>query len=469
VLTRIEIDGFKTFREFALDLPPFLVLLGPNGAGKSNLFDALRFLSRLAGEPVLEAAQGARGDLLELFHRNAEGRRADRIRFAVEVLLDDAITDAFGETSMLPTNRVRYELTIELRGVPAGLRPFVVHEAAHALAPNEDRWARRFSAAGRLVSERPTTYLEYLDTEVFTQKPARFRIWSDPATGRPNRIIPADNATATLLSVTGTTADSAMLFALKREIESWRDLHLDPTALRRPDGFDEPDTLGPDGTHLPNTLHRIARTTGDEDRPDGLLGDISADLASVIADVSRIRIDEDEKRRRREVEFRARGDTGTVSARVASDGTLRAAALLTAAYDPANSGVLCFEEPENGIYPERLITLVRRLRSIVERAIERRRSDPAAPIVQLLLSSHSPTMLRALDSAASNGVYPDAVFLSAVSRVGPGRSRSRIAQPRVIASGIRPTLAAQERLDPNARLASQAKIAEFEVRRELGA
>lgn len=128
MLTRIEIDGFKTFREFALDLPPFMVLLGPNGAGKSNLFDALRFLSRLVSDPVLEAAQDARGDLLELFHHDSEGRRSDRIRFAVEVLLDDAVTDAFGETSELPTTRVRYELTIELRSVPTGLRPFVTHE-----------------------------------------------------------------------------------------------------------------------------------------------------------------------------------------------------------------------------------------------------------------------------------------------------------------------------------------------------
>jgi predicted ATPase len=37
VLTRIEIDRFKTFRDFALDVPPFLVVLGRNGAGKSNL------------------------------------------------------------------------------------------------------------------------------------------------------------------------------------------------------------------------------------------------------------------------------------------------------------------------------------------------------------------------------------------------------------------------------------------------
>jgi predicted ATPase len=449
VLTRIEIDGFKTFRDFALDLPPFLVLLGPNGAGKSNLFDALRFLSRLASEPVLEAAQSARGDLVELFHTDTEGRRADRMRFVVETLLDGTVTDAFGNMSTLSATRLRYELTIELRRVPTGLRPFVLHEAAHAL----------------LDERGPINGEIYLETEAGVQRPETFRI----QTGTGEVAIPADSASTTVLSVIGTAAQSPELFALRREIESWRNLHLDPAALRRSDGFDEPDALGPDGAHLPNVLNRIARTTGSEDRPDGLLSDISADLAGVIADVSGIRIDEDEKRRRREVEFRARGGSGTVSARVASDGTLRAAALLTAAYDPANSGLLCFEEPENGIYPERLITLVRRLRSIVERGVDRRRVEPAAPVVQLLLSSHSPAMLRALDSVAADGVYPDVVFLSAVSRVGPGRSRGRITQPRFISVGRRPPLAEQERLAPNVRLVSPAEIAEFEVRRELGA
>lgn len=61
MLTRIEIDGFKSFRNFELDIPPFLVIIGRNAAGKSNLFDAIQLLSRLAGEPVLEAAQHMRG------------------------------------------------------------------------------------------------------------------------------------------------------------------------------------------------------------------------------------------------------------------------------------------------------------------------------------------------------------------------------------------------------------------------
>ena len=41
MVTRLELDGFKTFRSFAVDLSPFQVIVGPNNAGKSNLFDAL--------------------------------------------------------------------------------------------------------------------------------------------------------------------------------------------------------------------------------------------------------------------------------------------------------------------------------------------------------------------------------------------------------------------------------------------
>ena len=40
MLTRIEIDGFKTFEGFRLDLEPLTAVVGPNASGKFNLFDA---------------------------------------------------------------------------------------------------------------------------------------------------------------------------------------------------------------------------------------------------------------------------------------------------------------------------------------------------------------------------------------------------------------------------------------------
>ena len=37
MITRIEIDGFKSFERFKLALPPFAVIFGVNAVGKSNL------------------------------------------------------------------------------------------------------------------------------------------------------------------------------------------------------------------------------------------------------------------------------------------------------------------------------------------------------------------------------------------------------------------------------------------------
>ena len=33
MITQIEIDGFKTFKDFKVELAPFQVIVGPNGSG----------------------------------------------------------------------------------------------------------------------------------------------------------------------------------------------------------------------------------------------------------------------------------------------------------------------------------------------------------------------------------------------------------------------------------------------------
>jgi predicted ATPase len=73
VLTRVEISGFKSFQDFALDLEPLLMVLGPNGAGKSNLFDALALISRFAQMELSSALQGGRGSIRDQFAHTADG------------------------------------------------------------------------------------------------------------------------------------------------------------------------------------------------------------------------------------------------------------------------------------------------------------------------------------------------------------------------------------------------------------
>lgn len=460
MLTRIEIDGFKSFRNFRLNVPPFLVIIGRNAAGKSNLFDAIQFLSRLAGEPLLEAAQQMRGDIGDLFHRHTDGTQMHQMTFAVEVLLGPSVTDAFGDTVEVNHSRLRYELTIELRSTGTGgsRRPYVVREAAYRIRQPEETSFRKNVPQWRQLATYSSGGRELLETEEDDHGRPVFSIRQQGVQGR-KRKLPATAATATVLSSLTTATDFPLLYALKRELQSWRLLHLDPSALRTPDSYDDPDSLASNGAHLANALRYLATETGREDRPEGALNDLSADVAAVIPGVVKVRLAEDEARRQRQVEVITR-DEAPYSARVASDGTLRAIALLAALYDPRGAGLICFEEPENGIFPQRLAQFVRYLRALVERSLTRQTDSESVAgrqLTQLILSSHSPAILRAL-APRDEGGRTDAIYLDTVTRGKKGEPRSRITRQRPI-GGDQLTLDLAE----TGSVVSDAEIAEFEV------
>lgn len=106
MLTRIEIDGFKSFLDFELDVPPFLALVGPNASGKSNLLDALAFARAAVvvgdpdglwpsdDDPLLNAR---RGKPQELFHQPVGHRPVSefRIRLAAEIGREGARREIF--------------------------------------------------------------------------------------------------------------------------------------------------------------------------------------------------------------------------------------------------------------------------------------------------------------------------------------------------------------------------------------
>lgn len=140
MLTRVEIDGFKTFDQFSLDLCPFSAVVGPNASGKSNLFDAIRFLSLLAQSDVRSAMQGLRGKPEELFRVTPNGISA-RMSFAVEVLLNRRGVDAFGTNYHIKHQRLRYEIILGMRnnarGTISGI--FVEYELCVPIAKKDDR------------------------------------------------------------------------------------------------------------------------------------------------------------------------------------------------------------------------------------------------------------------------------------------------------------------------------------------
>jgi len=393
VLTRIEIDGFKTFEDFSLALGPLTVIAGTNASGKSNLFDAIQLLARLAQHDLRSAVAEARGEPHELFRRNDDGEFGKQIRLAVEVLLEPRVRDPWGQEQELIQTRLRYELTIERRGDRQGLeRLYVVHEEARPIRASDDLWARPYKKPRRAFARR---YLKYgrqaklLETTDDSGNPS-FQIHQDDKAGRMR---PAVAAEATVLSSI-TTAEFRHLFALREEMRSWRFLQLDPAALRKPVQQQAPDRLEPSGWNLAAVLARVKAETATGEDPNGLLTELSADLAHLIPGVTGVAVEQDLADRRWELSISTRSQA-PYSGRVASDGTLRLLALLTALNDPLYGGLICFEEPENGVHPARLGPLIRHLRGLVDNSYDDL-DDDEAPLLQLLLTTHSPVVVRAL-------------------------------------------------------------------------
>lgn len=430
MLTRIEIDGFKTFRGFELDLQPFNVIAGANASGKSNLFDAIQLLARLAESDLRTAASSLRGEPHELFHRSSDGSPTNQIALAVEVLVEPSVRDPWGQVHELIQTRIRYEVTLERR-VERGLeRLYVVREAAKPIRASRDIWASPFKqkrdplVTSRLRYNRQNDLLE---TKVEAGDPL-FRIGQDGNAGRKR---PAVAAEATVLSSI-TSAEFKHLFALREELRSWRFLQLDPAGLR--DSVDQhaPERLEPSGWNLAAVLARIRAETSSEDDKQGLLTDLSADLAHLVPGITGVQIREDEAERQWQILIRTRsGDE--YSSRVASDGTLRLLALLTALSDPRFGGMICFEEPENGVHPGQIKPLIEHLRALVagEPGEEAPRDEP---LLQLLLTTHSPVVVACL--RASEGVF----FDSATSLDGSGRPGDIVTRARLVRREFQQTL-----------------------------
>lgn len=77
------------------------------------------------------------------------------------------------------------------------------------------------------------------------------------------------------------------------------------------------------------------------------------------------------------------------SSRVLSEGTLRILTLCILWKDPKYKGLLCFEEPENGIHPFRISAMCDLLKGLSADF-----SDTKAPLRQIIVNTHSSIFVR---------------------------------------------------------------------------
>jgi hypothetical protein len=149
-------------------------------------------------------------------------------------------------------------------------------------------------------------------------------------------------------------------------------LTLNSEAMRRPGPPGTPRAFRPDGSNLPWVVKGLER------KQQGRLREWIAHIRTALPDLKTIKTVERREDRHRYLilEF----ENGLrVPSWLISDGTLRLLALTLLAYLPELTGIFLIEEPENGIHPRAVETVLQSLSSVYD--------------AQVLLATHSPVVL----------------------------------------------------------------------------
>jgi predicted ATPase len=404
MLTRLKVSGFKNLVDVDVRFGPFTCVVGANGVGKSNLFDAIRFLSALTNETLVNAALSVHAggersaDIRSLFHRIGD-RFAKEMSFEAEMIIPGEGIDDLGQKAKASITFLRYTVALAYRvkGLPSlgslelireDLDYIKLSEAwRHLRFPHKASIWRKSAVRGKRTS--PLISTGY-------QGENRIIKLIQEGGGRKTKTVSASNLPRTVLSTVNTIENPAALLA-RREMQSWQLLQLEPSSIREPDRFITPAGLGPDGSHLTATLyclahsHKYTNHTSKDEAAVWFYDKVAARLSELIDDVYSIRIDRDERRRLLTLELT--DHNGTVyPAHLLSHGTLRFLALAVLESDPKTSGLICLEEPENSIYPERIPALLQILRDIATDV--KSQIGPGNPLRQVIVNTHSPAVVN---------------------------------------------------------------------------
>ncbi len=427
MLTRLKVNGFKNLVDVDVSFGPFTCIAGANDVGKSNLFDAISFLGALADRPLLEAAQTLRSeadgfvDVQSLFHQ-AGSRTVQEMTFEAEMLIPWAGTDELGQEAEADATLLRYRLTLGADGGGLAVR----REELEALSPKE---ADRLLAFPHSASWRRSAVLERARQVRFistTTMAGTVQVRLRQTRGRP-LLHQAGKLTATSLS-SATAAVNPTAALTRREMRSWRVLQLEPSALRSPDAFGAPARIAANGAHLPATLARLAGLVppGDreaselhrlEARREALYAEIANRLGGLVEGLREVRVDLDERRGSLALKVVDRDGTER-DARSLSDGTLRFLALAILACDSEAGGVLCVEEPENGIHPERVSALLSLLQELAADPGEAVSGDN--PLRQVLINTHSPVVAAQVPEDSLLVAIPQSLHREGQRFMAPG-------------------------------------------------
>lgn len=410
MLTRLRVSGFKNLVDVEVRFGAFTCIAGANAVGKSNLFDAIQFLSLLADHKLDEAARSIRdeehrqADVKSLFTRAGDAY-GSTMSFDVDMIVPSVATDELGQQGKASITFLNYQVEIGYRqnaderrnlGELELLREDLRHiklgsSAKHLRFPHRPDW-RTSVILGRKTSPLISTLDEKKDDKAIVVLHQDGEARSGLNKRGRSYLRVARQLPRTLLSA--GDADSPTVLCARAEMRRWELLQLEPSAMRGSDSLNQAPAIDSAGAHLAATLYSLARSPrlpGGAPDADAVYQQVSNRLADLLGEVRRVGVDVDERRELLTLFLEDRNRV-TIPARSLSDGTLSFIALVLKQMEKRGQGLLCMEEPENGIHPRRIPAILDLLQDIaVDPEIP---VDEANPLRQVIINTHSPAVVQ---------------------------------------------------------------------------
>lgn len=313
-VARLRAKGFRSIAECDLSFGPLTVLIGPNASGKSNILDILTFVRDCLTQRPAKAVDKRHGPD-ELFHRGG-GEIADRLMAELRLALVSRPDDTQEQS------RYRAEYGFELTREPEG---------GHHSVRVSSEWCELSDESGGIRRG--------------FRRDAKGDVFDVNGKRTDGRVVSGD------LWLPNAAATDEALSGLFMALQNMSFYALEPTRMAQPHPQTNGDALAHDGANLGDVLGALDQTyPAVKQRIDDYL----AAIVPGALGMDKRRLDKYSS-----VQLRMRNPKSDGVDRFEdgqlSDGTLRAAGLLAALFQPDSltsyTPLVCIDEPELGLHP----------------------------------------------------------------------------------------------------------------------
>jgi predicted ATPase len=377
MFSRIQTRHFRSLKGVDQALGPVQALVGPNASGKTTFLDVIGLLGEVMKNrgDVRDTVLSRSATFSKLVWHGAS--QAQAFQLAVEAPIPPDVHAKLSEDKRHYT-RVRYEVEVGLDAERNEIgfnheTLWLESGAVVADAHQPDFFPK--AAAGASVLVKPSSKTRKV---LLKKLPGGNDNYYPEGAESYN---PSFKLGRTKSALSHIPADEKLFPAsiwFRTLLETGvRNVVLNSQVIKQP----SPPGLGTkfqtDGSNLPWV---VAELRGDPRRFAQWLAHVQTALEDIV-DIDTVERDED---RHRYLTLRY-ANGAEVPSWLVSDGTLRLLALTVPAYLPELSGVFLVEEPENGIHPRAIETVIQSLSSVYQG--------------QVLIATHSPVALNMLEAS----------------------------------------------------------------------